>query len=67
MSDHEEKADAVEAEIDRLERESSELEGEIADTREDWERKKGDDNVPGAAGKPEAAESGLPPEAEQQE
>ena len=29
--------------------------------RDDWERKKGDPSVPGAAGDPEAAEGGTEP------
>jgi hypothetical protein len=48
---------------DRLQQRSDELEQEIAETREEWERKKGDDRVPGAAGEQEKAEGGLPPEA----
>lgn len=56
MTDHREKADRVEAEIDDLDRDSQALEAQIGETREDWERKKGDDKVPGADGKPEAAE-----------
>jgi len=67
MTDHQEKADQVEAELDELERESQRLEAQIGGTRDEWEQRKADDNVPGADGKPEAADSGLPPEAEQQE
>lgn len=39
--------------LDDMERRSEELEQEIEDTREDWERKKRDPSVPGAAGDPE--------------
>lgn len=67
MSDHQDKADAVESEIDGLEQESERLGAQIGETRTDWEGRKADDNVPGADGKPEAAQDGLPPEAEQQE
>jgi hypothetical protein len=35
---------------------------EIEDTREDWERKKRDDRVPGAGGRPQDAESKPGPE-----
>lgn len=70
MSDHQEKADAVEAEIDGLAHESERLKAQIGDTRADWESKKGDDKVPGAdaaGGFARADDEGLPPEAEQQE
>jgi hypothetical protein len=50
-----------EREIDMEER-SDRLEGEIDDAREDWERKKSDPCVPGAAGDPEKAEDGPRPE-----
>lgn len=60
---HERAADRAEAELARLERRSEHLEEEIDATRSDWERKKADPSVPGAAGDPAAAESGLPPEA----
>ena len=45
-------------EIREMEERSERLEEEIEDTREDWERKKRDSSVPGAAGDPERAEEG---------
>jgi hypothetical protein len=45
---------------DRLQERSERLEREIADTREEWQRKQADDRVPGAAGEP--AEEMPPPE-----
>jgi hypothetical protein len=48
-----------EREADELQERSDKLGDEIADVREDWERKKADDSVPGA----QNPESGLPPEA----
>ena len=45
-----------------MEERSERLEEEIEDTREDWERKKRDSSVPGAAGDPERAEEGPLPE-----
>jgi len=48
-----------EREADELEARSERLGEEIADVREDWERKKADDSVPGA----QNPETGLPPEA----
>ncbi|WP_157592276.1 hypothetical protein [Solirubrobacter soli] len=41
-----------ERELDDLEERSEQLGEEIADVREDWERKKADDQVPGAQGEP---------------
>jgi hypothetical protein len=48
-----------EKQADELEERSERLGEEIADVREDWERKKADDSVPGA----QNPETGLPPEA----
>ena len=70
MSDHREKADEVEAEIDGLEQESKQLDQQIGETRADWESRKADDKVPGAddaGGYASSDDEGLPPEAEQQE
>ena len=49
-TEHSEKADEVERELDDLQHESERLEGDIAETKDDWERKKRDDAVPGAGG-----------------
>jgi len=51
-----------ERELDEMQERSEKLEGEIDDAREDWERKKGDSSVPGAAGDPDRAEKGPRPE-----
>ena len=51
-----------ERELDEMQERSDRLEREIADVREDWERKKGDSSVPGAAGDPEKAGTGPEPE-----
>jgi hypothetical protein len=48
-----------ERQADELEERSEKLGEEIAETREDWERKKADDSAPGA----QNPETGLPPEA----
>jgi len=48
MSEHQERADELETELDDMEERSERLEDEIDDTREDWERKKADSGVPGA-------------------
>lgn len=66
MTEHQDKADRLEDQASDLERESEQLGKEIDETRDDWERKKADDQVPGAGGDP-AGDSGLPPEAAQQE
>ena len=54
MSEHAE----PERDLEDMEERSERLEEEIEDTREDWERKKRDSSVPGAAGDPERAEEG---------
>jgi hypothetical protein len=41
-------ADELEHEADRMRARSEELEGRIADVRDDWERKRASDAVPGA-------------------
>jgi hypothetical protein len=46
--EHERQADELEAELDDMDERVDELGGDIKDTREDWERKKGDSGVPGA-------------------
>jgi hypothetical protein len=53
-----------EREAEEMEQRSERLEHEIDDTREDWESKKRDPSVPGAAGDPESAEGGVEPEAD---
>jgi hypothetical protein len=59
MSQHEE----PEREVEDMERRSEQVGEDIEAAREDWERKKADDSIPGAAGMQERAEGGLPPEA----
>ena len=49
MSEHEEHADRLERELEEMQEQSDRLEGDIDETRSDWERKKNDPNVPGAA------------------
>jgi hypothetical protein len=58
MSEHAE----PERRVEEMEERSERLEEDIAETREDWERKKRDSSVPGAAGDPERAEQGPQPE-----
>jgi predicted nucleic acid-binding Zn-ribbon protein len=48
MSEHEERADALEREVDDMEERAERLEDDIGEAREDWERKKQDPSVPGA-------------------
>jgi predicted nucleic acid-binding Zn-ribbon protein len=48
MSEHEERADALEREVDDMEERAERLEDDIGAAREDWERKKQDPSVPGA-------------------
>jgi hypothetical protein len=61
--DHEAKADEVERGLDEMQERSERLQGEIEDTGDEWERRKRDSGVPGAAGAPEEAQ-GPEPEAE---
>jgi hypothetical protein len=51
-----------ERELDEMQERSERLEEEIESVREDWERKKQDSHVPGAAGEPAKAEDGPQPE-----
>jgi hypothetical protein len=60
VSEHEE----PEREVEDMERRSQQVADDIDAAREDWERKKADDSVPGAGGMPEKAQGGLPPEAD---
>ena len=61
--DHEEKADSLERELDDMQARSGSLHEDIEGAGEDWERKKADPGVPGAAGQPSQAD-GPQPEAE---
>jgi hypothetical protein len=54
MSEHAE----PERDVEEMEERSERLEEEIEDTRKDWEGKKRDSSVPGAAGDPDRAEEG---------
>jgi hypothetical protein len=62
MSEHDERAREMEREAYDMEQRSEHLEDEIEAVRDDWERKKRDSRVPGAAGDPEQAEEGPQPE-----
>jgi hypothetical protein len=62
MAEHDERAREMEREAYDMEQRSEHLEDEIEAVREDWERKKRDSSVPGAAGDPEKAEEGPQPE-----
>ena len=69
MSEHSEKADALERDADDMEHQSEKLEREIGDVREDWEAKQRDAKVPGAVGEAVGdagdEEGDPPPEANQ--
>jgi hypothetical protein len=54
-------ADQHEREADRLARRSHELAEDVAGTREDWERKRADDAVPGAPPREDEAEGEQQP------
>jgi hypothetical protein len=65
MTEHGDKADEVERELDDMKDDSERLGDHIETAREDWERRKADPAVPGAGGDPQAAEGGIPPEADE--
>ena len=54
--EHEESAERMESGADDMEQRRDELDREISETREDWDRKKHDQQVPGA--QPSAEEIG---------
>ena len=56
--EYEQQADAAERELHDMEQRSDRLGDEIDDARQDWEAKKEDPAVPGAAGDPDRAEEG---------
>jgi hypothetical protein len=60
MTEHEE----PERDVEEMEERSERLEQEIDEAREDWESKKRDPSVPGAAGDPERADQDVAPEAD---
>ena len=60
-SDPEQLADELEREAARLQRESDRLRGEIAEAREDWERKRADQSVPGAPARSESEQESPNP------
>ena len=51
-----------EREVEDMQERAEKLEDQIDKVREDWERKKADSSVPGAAGDPQKAEQGPQPE-----
>jgi hypothetical protein len=59
---HDEQADHLEHELEDMEDRNQRLVGAIENARKDWEAKKQDPDVPGAAGNPERAEGDPPPE-----
>jgi hypothetical protein len=48
MESHQQKADELEAEADRIQQPSDDLKQEIQDTRDDWDQKTKTEAVPGA-------------------
>jgi len=66
MTEHEPRPDEraareMERDVEQLEERTARLEADIEHAREDWEAKKRDPAVPGAAGDPERAQGGPPP------
>ncbi len=56
--EYEQQADAAERDLADMEQRADRLGDDIQDAREDWEAKKADPGVPGAAGDPHRAEEG---------
>ena len=56
MTEHDERAQDLERELDEMQERTDRLEEETSDAREDWERKKADAGVPGAVGEPDAGD-----------
>lgn len=48
MTEHQERADELDRELDDMEERTERLEDDVDEAREDWERKKADPSVPGA-------------------
>jgi phage shock protein A len=61
MTEHEEHADRLEQQVDDMQERNDRLEEEIEETRNEWEARKDDPAVPGAAGDPQRAEGDPPP------
>jgi hypothetical protein len=61
---HDKLADQMEQEGDAMEQRSADLGNEISDVRDDWQRKRADEGVPGA---PPPEESDESPESETSE
>ena len=61
--DHDAKAEELEYELAEMQERADALEEKIEGAGDEWERRKADDRVPGAAGRPSEAD-GPEPEAE---
>ncbi|HEY0631448.1 MAG TPA: hypothetical protein VGC98_05305 [Thermoleophilaceae bacterium] len=59
MEDHEEKADELERDADRLAEQSEEVQGSVDEARSDFESKLGDTQAPGLLEEEAAAPGGL--------
>ena len=58
--EHEEQADRMEQDADKLEQAGEQLGERIDDVQDDWERKEQDISVPGAQPDPDEEEESLP-------
>jgi hypothetical protein len=58
--EHDEQADRLEEDADKLEQHNERLGERIDDIRDDWERKEQDASVPGAQPDPDEEEESLP-------
>ena len=61
MDDHQERADALDEDVEQLEHEAARVEQDIDEARSDWESKQGSSAVPGAVAEREESDQ-LPEE-----
>ena len=62
MTDRSQTQDKADKALEEMQERSENLGDRIEGAKEDWERKKADDDVPGAGGRPNDAQSGGEPE-----
>jgi hypothetical protein len=60
MTEHEERAQGLERDADRMQEDSEAVESRIEETRRDWEAKERDPSVPGAQPGPGEEEEAVP-------
>jgi phage shock protein A len=64
MADHDEQADRLEKQADKMQEESERVSSRIGESRDDWEQKQADQTIPGAQ---EDLDKILDPEPDEEE